>query len=506
MRYNIRMSNPIAAACLALSLVLPPLSQAQLRWPAEEIKVWVVLKDKGPGTGALARTSRRYENLAVHEPYVEALRAQGFACETRLKWQNRVSGRVHPSALSRLSGLSFVTAVSELPRKVAPRRPAAPAPWLPGFLQKPSGGAGSPIPDLGVYKALADTLHVTEVLDWMEKSGIRPGLGVRIAVMDADFDLGHKAFDPIRSEGRIKDQFDFVDNKPQVVTSDLADSHGAQCLSLIAGFLPGKIVAAAPEAEFLLYRTEESAQERYAEEDFLAAAIERAVDSGAHVISISVVYRTEFDSTPDIPLSQLDGRTRPSSVAALGAARRNVLLVSAMGNLDGNQTGPSTLSVPSDADSIIAVGIVNRAGGPCGYSTTGPTADGRVKPELVSMGLIGTCSVDMANTSTREGILAQQGTSFAAPVIAGIAALLRQARPTATAQEIRASLLATARNSAQPNSQIGWGLPDAWAALGRPMVSVRRWTSPLPLRWQSAPRDVTGRTLPAIPAAAGIRF
>ena len=68
MRYNIRMSNPVPAACLVLSLVLPMLSQAQLRWPAEEIKVWVALKDKGPGAGALARTSRRYENLAVHEP------------------------------------------------------------------------------------------------------------------------------------------------------------------------------------------------------------------------------------------------------------------------------------------------------------------------------------------------------------------------------------------------------------------------------------------------------
>lgn len=122
------------------------------------------------------------------------------------------------------------------------------------------------------------------------------------------------------------------------------------------------------------------------------------------------------------------------------------------------------------------------------------------------MGLIGTCSVDMANTSTREGILAQQGTSFAAPVVAGIAALLRQARPAATAQEIRASLLSTARNAAQPNSQIGWGLPDAWAALGRPIVSVRRRPPSLSSRPGSAPRDVAGRALPAIPAAMGIRL
>lgn len=513
------------AAMLALSAFLPSLSGARAPLAPDEVKVWVLLKDKGsardpvPGTsfpahraghglhGDRDRRVRAYEDLAVHEPYVEALAAEGLACETRLKWQNRVSGRIRRSRLPALARLPFVAGVSELPRK-APR--SRPAPWLPGLLLKGNAAVTpSPVPDLGVFGALAESLHVREVLEWMDGSGLRPGQGMRVAVMDADFDLGHEAFDRIRQEGRIKDQYDFVEGKAQAVTSGLGDSHGAQCLSLIGGSLPGKIVGSAAEADFLLYRTEDGDRESYAEEDYLAAAIERAVDSGAQVISISVVYRTEFDSTPDIPLVQMDGRTRPSSLAAAGAARRNVLVVVAMGNLDGSQSGPSTLSVPADADGVLAVGIVDTAGAPCGYSTTGPTVDGRIKPEVVSMGLVPGCRVEMAAPFTRNGVTAAQGTSFAAPAIAGIAVLLRQAQPSRTAAEIRASLLATARNAAQPNSQIGWGLVDAWAALGRPQVSVRPFARlrAVPPAGLSGPgHDAAGRRLPPGPSAAGIRF
>lgn len=488
----------LLAALVFLVPGLAPVS-AQVAGPDRMVKVWVTFKDKGS-----AAFGRDFEDRPVHPPHVAALEAEGFRCETRLKWQNRVSGWIPASRLPRLAGLPSVASVSELPRK-APYAPSLRAPWRPSFLSKPSASAAA-IPDLGAFAAIADTLNAVEVLDFMEKSGLKPGAGMRIAVMDADFDLGHAAFARMRTENRIKDQYDFVDKKPGVVTTELADSHGAQCLSLIGGWQPGKIVGAAPEAEFLLYRTEDFRQESYVEEDFLAAAIERATDSGAHVISISVVYRTEFDSTPDIPLAQLDGRTRPSSLAALGAARRNVLVVTAMGNLDGNQSGPSTLSVPSDADSILAVGIVNKAGSLCGYSTTGPTADNRVKPELVSMGLIGSCGVEMANTSTAEGLMAASGTSYAAPVIAGIAALLRQVQPTRSAQEIRQSLLTTARNASAPNSQIGYGLPDAWAALGRPQVSVRRPLAIPRAALIGPPIDATGRQLPFLSPATGIRF
>lgn len=509
-----------AALLIGLAVARPVSVAAQTVGPDRPVKVWVSLKDKGPsvpapgasaaGLPARLRAIRAFEDRPLHEPYLAALAATGFSCDTRLKWQNRVSGWIPGSLVPRLRGLPFVASVAELPRK-APHASLRREPWQPPHLAKPAHPArtaAADLPDPGVFRDLADTLNILEVLQWMDRTGRKPGQGLRIAVMDADFDLGHAAFDRLRDEGRIKDQYDFVDKQPTPVTADLRSSHGAQCLSLIGGHLPGIIVGGAPEADFLLYRTEDYRTESYVEEDYLAAAIERAVDSGAHVISISVVYRTEFDSTPDIPLEELDGRTRPSSVAALGAARRDVLVVTAMGNLDMNQSGPSTLSAPSDADSILAVGIVDKAGALCGYSTTGPTADGRVKPELVSMGLVGACSVEMAGTHTREGRYAAQGTSFAAPVIAALAALLRQAQPDKSAEQIRQDLLSTARNAAGPNSQVGWGLPDGLAALakGHPEASVRKLPPLSRAPAGTVLHDAAGRRLPPGKGAPGIRF
>ncbi|HLP42247.1 MAG TPA: S8 family serine peptidase, partial [Fibrobacteria bacterium] len=292
--------------------------------PGSSIKVWVHLADKGPvgpagSAGNRPRPfSRAWEDAPIHAPYLETLSAAGLAVDTRLKWQNLVSGRIDPARLPRLRALPFVTSVSPLPRRTSRPRGLERVPWLPSFLEKraapfvSSRGSIMALEDLGALQPLADTLGITPVLSWLETTGRKPGQGIRVAVMDADFDLGHKAFDRLRQEGRIKDEWDFVDGDAQAVSDGFSDSHGAQCLSLIGGHLPGILVGAAPEADFLLYRTENADVEAYVEEDYLAAAIERAVDSGAQVISISVVYRTDFDSQPDIPLAEVDGRTRPS--------------------------------------------------------------------------------------------------------------------------------------------------------------------------------------------------
>jgi hypothetical protein len=494
----------LAAALAGPSAAAPPTAP---RPPSDllpgEIKVWVRLQDKGPASDRLPRDTRRYEDMALHEPYLAALRAEGFLCDTRLKWQNLVSGRIPRHRVADLESLPFVAAVSELPRKAAAPPRALPAPWLPNFLRK-TATADS----LGAFGPVADHLELRPLFAWLAERNQRPGQGVRIAVMDADFHLGHAAFDRLRAEGRIRDQWDFVDGKAQAVTSLLADSHGADCLSLIAGDAPGSLVGGAPAADFLLYRTENAAVEAYVEEDYLAAAIERAVDSGAHVITTSVVYRTLFDDEPDIPLDEMDGRTRPSSLAALGAARRNVLVVAAIGNLDGQEAGPSTLSVPGDADSTLAVGIVDAQRGHCGYSTMGPTADGRIKPELVSVGPSGNCAVPVASSRTRDGITAYPGTSFAAPAVAAVAALLRQAKPQAPAQEIRADMLRTATHASAPDNRVGWGVVRAWSAFLYPDVSVREPRIRRPGAFVGAAHDAAGRRVPtdARAPAAGIRF
>jgi serine protease AprX len=504
--------------------------------PSDALKVWVVLKDKGPGLAApAAPVPRAYENLPLYEPYLAALRAYGFAPDARLKWQNRVSGRIPAAKAAGLRALPFVAAVSELPRKArsAWTPPVFPRSWPRGGPEGsgssgPAGGlrkTGAEGADYGAGRPLIDSLRVRKVHSLMAATGQIPGQGMRVAVIDGDFHLGSPIFADMKT--RIRDQWDFVADRRETVTDSLLYSHGGACVSLIGGNAPGTLVGMAPAAEFLLYRAEEDAQERYVEEDWVAAAIERAVDSGAQVISISLGYRYDFtDGSPDLAYSEFDGRKRPSSIAAVGAARRNVLVSVSMGNEGAlaKPSNPATLSSPADADSILGVGIVDRSRNRCGYSSTGPSADRRIKPDLVSMGILN-CTVAVAATDTSAAAIDDfAGTSFAAPAIAGVAALLRQLAPEKSAEEIRQALLRTADNHGNPDNLVGYGLADASAAaqaLGAPIspplavagmsrVYVRGGADPIILNWEPGAAkpslqllDLSGRIIPIAVTAVG---
>jgi serine protease AprX len=440
---------------------------------ASPVKVWVALADKGPAVNpppaAAAPSLRRaYENRPPYAPYLDSLARAGFSVDAVLKWQNRVSGRIEPSRLPALRALPFVAAVEPMLRR-ARRSAVLPHGPLPAW---PLAKRSSAI-DYGTEKDLFASLGISHLQSWMEGEGVRPGAGTRVAVIDADFHLGSAIFADLKP--RIRDQWDFAGHRPEAVDDSLLDSHGAECLSLIGGNSPGTLVGAAPGAEFMLYRAEINDSELYAEEDYVAAAIERAVDSGAQVISISLGYRYDFDlNEPDIPYEQLDGRTRPASLAALGAARRDVVVSVAIGNEEQSHAGNGpTLGTPADADSTLSLGVVDHLRRRCDFSSTGPSADGRIKPELVSLGLIGACAVAVAYPDTAPPVAAfYSGTSFAAPVAAAAAALLRQALPEASADQIRRALMRTADNADHPDNFTGYGLMNVAAAassLGVPL-------------------------------------
>ena len=79
------------------------------------------------------------------------------------------------------------------------------------------------------------------------------------------------------------------------------------------------------------------------------------------------------------------------------------------------------------------------------FSSRGPTADGRVNPNIVANGF---ASFGMGTGATTNSISIGSGTSYASPTIAGIAAVLRQAVPGATARQVYNAMLASANPSA----------------------------------------------------------
>ena len=278
------------------------------------------------------------------------------------------------------------------------------------------------------------------------------GRGIRIGIADGGFYRANSMLS--LPQDQCLGYADLTDEKEDIFGS--SGSHGTMCLSTIMA-TQVDYTGAATEAEYYLFRTEEEYTESPKEIDNWVAAIEMADSIGLHIVSTSLGYTTFDDAQMDFQYADMDGRTSRGAQAAVIAARKGMLLVVAAGN-DGNKDW-HYLSTPADADSVLTVGAVDVDGQIAAFSSYGPSADGRVKPEVCAMGK-GTSIIHPENDSIMGG----NGTSFACPLIAGMAACLWSASPDATNMEIRERIIRSADRYAQPHEQYGYGLPDAWMA------------------------------------------
>ena len=288
------------------------------------------------------------------------------------------------------------------------------------------------------------------------------GKGIRIGIADGGF------YNADHLESLPKEQWlgyiDFTDDKDDIFSQ--TGNHGSLCLSAIVAqkeFSDGTVVGTftysgtATDASYYLLKTEEYATESPKEIDNWVAAIEMADSLGLHIVSTSLGYTTFDKKDFNFAYEDMDGRTSRGAQAATIAARKGMLLVVAAGN-DGNNAR-HYLSTPADADSILTVGAVNTSCKLAEFSSFGPSADGRVKPEVCAVGA-GTALMKPANNDVMNG----NGTSFACPLIAGMAASLWSALPNATNMEIRNRIIRSADRYTQPHEQYGYGIPDAWMA------------------------------------------
>ena len=278
------------------------------------------------------------------------------------------------------------------------------------------------------------------------------GEGIRIGVADGGF------YNADSLEALPREQWlgyaDFTDNIDDVFGQ--TGNHGALCLNTIVAH-SADYQGAATKVEYFLFRTEEHATESPKEIDNWVAAIEMADSLGLHIVSTSLGYTTFDDKGMNFAYADMDGRTSRGAQAATIATRKGMLLVMAMGN-DGSKAW-HYLSTPADADSILSVGAVDKAGQIAAFSSYGPSADGRIKPEVCAVGQQ-TSLLDPNNGNVFGG----NGTSFACPLIAGMAACLWSALPKASNMEIRERIIRSADRYTTPHEQYGYGVPDAWKA------------------------------------------
>lgn len=289
----------------------------------------------------------------------------------------------------------------------------------------------------------------------MHKSGY-DGKNVLIAILDGGFINANNisSLNDLRLRHGIKTTYDFVNNNSSVYN---LSSHGTAVLSVLAGKIPGQIEGTAPGADFLLLKTEDVESEFPCEEDFWTAGAEFADSSGADIISSSLGYFNFDDSTLNYKYSDLNGKTAFVTRAADIAASKGILVVNSAGN--ERNTVWQRIIFPSDGDSVLAVGAIDGNNIISNFSSAGPSADRRIKPDNVAMGVSVPVQIAL-NTIGRSS-----GTSFSCPVLSGMAACLMQAVPRALNTDIIKVLHSSADRFNHPDSLYGYGIPDIVLAL-----------------------------------------
>lgn len=388
-----------------------------------------------------------YTDVPVWRPYLDSLRSRAVKPIVVSKWLNAASAVLSEKQKRELAQKHFVSHIQ--PVMTAKRRP------LPEVKHLDKAGIFPQdyVYDYGQSLAQNELINIPKVHDL----GIS-GRGVRVAVFDTGFRLNHLAFQQLH----VVAAYDFI-NKDDIVDNEEGQDtggqnwHGTIVLSMLAGFFPGQLIGSAFSADFLLAKTEDVSSETPVEEDNWIAAAEWADSLGADVISTSLGYLDWYS------YKDMDGKTAPITIAADLAVKKGIVVVVAAGN-EGDKSW-HYIDAPADGDSVITVGAVNSGGVLADFSSRGPTFDGRIKPDVVTMG-VGNVGIAVP---PREGIgggyTKISGTSAACPMAAGVAALILSAYPNLTPMQVREALLKTADRAATPDNDYGYGLVDAYAAL-----------------------------------------
>lgn len=283
---------------------------------------------------------------------------------------------------------------------------------------------------------------------------------IHIAIFDGGFANVDQisAFKHLFDEKRILKTWDFVSQEAEVYGDG---DHGTRVLSCMAGFEKNKFLGLAPKASFYLFRTEDGWSETIMEEYHWLFAAEFADSAGVDVVNSSLGY-TSFDSDQPVNYSynytKLNGQVGIASFAATQLAQRGVAVCNSAGN-SGND--PWTfIGVPADAKGIFSVGGVDRDLQKASFSSFGPTADGRIKPDISALGL-SSCVIGSDGTVSYSS-----GTSFSSPIFCGALACLIGANYNVPLQSIYEAVIKTASQSKNPDNYLGYGIPNFQAAQG----------------------------------------
>ena len=382
-------------------------------------------------------------DLPIPSAYIAAVDSF-IECKYTSKWLNGMLGAIQTSeAIDSLLALPFVDTVFMVKTQSKSKKRRG-----KGIKEQNKGG---------------DRMYGESALNIRMHGGIElhsygfQGQGIEIAVMDNGFqgmdNSGYLA--QARNDGRIVPVYDFVDDDPDVFSEG---SHGSLVLGTMLGYFEGQMIGSTPLSKAYLFVTEDTDSEGLYEEYLWAIAAEHAdsIMGIRSVINTSLGYSTGFDiADQNHTIEDMDGNTTPITIAADLAARKGFLVVNSAGN-SGNDAW-QYVTAPADGDSVLAVGATTIDGNRVSFSSLGPTADGRIKPDVMGVGY------DVLTTSPYGFLTYADGTSFSSPLVSGLCASYWSAYPELTPFEILSDVKRFSHQFSNPDYEYGYGIPSFFA-------------------------------------------
>jgi len=281
------------------------------------------------------------------------------------------------------------------------------------------------------------------------------GTGKIIAVLDNGF-VGVNTTTPFQrlfTNNLILGGYNFVTQSDAIYTGG---SHGTMVLSTMGGYVENALIGSAPDAKYYLFVTESNTYENPLEESLWVEAAEMADSLGVDVINTSLGYSSFDNPAYNYSYADMNGTTTFIARGAAIAFSRGMICVTSAGNSGNNSW--QYITTPADAINTLTVGAVNSLGVYASFSSIGPSADNRIKPDVVAQGV----SATVATTTGTIGVA--NGTSFSSPITAGLVACLWQSLPTLTNAEILQLVKQSASIYTNPTAQLGYGIPNFYAA------------------------------------------
>ena len=375
------------------------------------------------------------EDLPVNPAYIEGLRALDIETYFVTKWMNGVLVQAEGSKLPAIQALDFVSHIDYV----------APGPKLTPEIEPDPGFMEAEPVDRG---ALSNVMQ-RDMLggDVMNEAGYT-GEDVWIAFMDGGFRNVNQAtyFAYLFNAGQYLGGKDFVTNGANPFQYSL---HGTGVLSTVVGDAGSDFRGIAPDCSVLLLVTEDTREEFRIEEYNWLFGAEYADSLGIDIISSSLGYSYFDDPSMDYTNADLDGETAVITRASELAFSKGMLMVTSAGN-----SGSSTwrlISAPADGKNVLAVGAVDGNRQRASFSSVGPTADGRIKPDVVAQG--------SGTALFQSGYTTSNGTSFSSPLITGLAAGLWQANPDWNNEQLLQAIKSRGSRFGSPDNLVGYGIP-----------------------------------------------